>query len=102
VEDRKIRVVFRRGSLTLKIAVLAVVVLSMAALLLVWMYKRDAQREHDKLRDQAVSLEQENSRLQEAIDKLGTIQGIAYIAKEQLGLVDPDTIIIEPENEPVQ
>ena len=47
---------------------------------------------------QAIALEQENSRLQQAIDQLGTIQGIAYIAKEQLGLVDPDTIIIEPEN----
>jgi len=98
VEDRKIRVVFRRGSLALKVAVLAVVVLSIAALLLVWLYKQDAQREYEKLKDQAIELEQENSRLQQAIDKLGTIQGIAYIAKEQLGLVDPDTIIIEPEN----
>ena len=98
MEDRKIRVVFRRGSLVLKIAVLAVVVLSMAALLLVWMYKQDAQKEHDALRDQAIKLEQENSRLREAIDKLGTIQGIAYIAKDELGLVDPDTVIIEPEN----
>lgn len=98
MEDRKIRVVFRRGSLALKIAVLAVVVLSIAALLLVWLYKQDAQREYEKLRDQAIELEQENSRLQQAIDQLGTIGGIAYIAKEQLGLVDPDTIIIEPEN----
>lgn len=98
MEDRKIRVVFRRGSLALKVAVLAVVVLSIAALLLVWLYKQDAQREYEKLKDQAIELEQENSRLQQAIDKLGTIQGIAYIAKEQLGLVDPDTIIIEPEN----
>lgn len=98
MEDRRIRVVFRRGSLALKIAVLAVVVLSMAALLLVWLYKQDAQREYEKLRQQAIGLEQENSRLQEAIRKLGTIEGIAYIAKEQLGLVDPDTVIIEPEN----
>lgn len=98
MEDRRIRVVFRRGSLALKIAVLAVVVLSIAALLLVWLYKQDAQREYEKLRQQAIGLEQENSRLQEAIRKLGTIEGIAYIAKEQLGLVDPDTVIIEPEN----
>lgn len=98
MEDRKIRVVFRRGSLALKAAVLAVVVLSIAALLLVWLYKQDAQREYERLRNQAIELEQENSSLQQAIDKLGTIQGIAYIAKEQLGLVDPDTIIIEPEN----
>ena len=98
MEDRKIRVVFRRGSLSLKIAVLALVVLSLAALLLVWLYKQDAQGEYEKKRAEAIRLEQENSRLQEAIDKLGTLEGIAYIAKEQLGLVDPDTIIIEPEN----
>ena len=59
---------------------------------------RDFREDYEKLKDQAIELEQENSRLQQAIDKLGTIQGIAYIAKEQLGLVDPDTIIIEPEN----
>ena len=98
MEDRKVRVVFRRGSLSLKIAVLALVVLSLAALLLVWLYKQDAQREYEKKRLEAIRLEQENSRLQEAIDKLGTLEGIAYIAKEQLGLVDPDSIIIEPEN----
>ena len=98
MEDRKIRVVFRRGSLALKIAVLVLVVLSMVTLLMVWLYKQDAQKQYDAMRNQAISLEQENSRLRQAIDQLGTIQGIAYIAKEQLGLVDPDTIIIEPEN----
>lgn len=98
MESKNFRIVFRRGSLALKLAVLAVVVLSIAALLLVWLYKQDAQREYEKLRQQAVEYEQANSRLRQAMDKLGTIGGIAYIAKEQLGLVDPDTIIIEPEN----
>ena len=98
MESKKIRLVFRRGSLALKIAVLAVVVLSMASLLLVWLYKQDAKKQYEKLRDQAVTLEVENSRLHEAIEDLGTLRGIAKIAREQLGLVDPDTIIIEPEN----
>ena len=97
MEEKKIRVKFRKASLPLKIVVLAMVVLSMAALLLVWLYKQDAQKEYDKLRDQAITLEQENNRLQQAIDQLGTVQGIAQIAKEQLGLVDPDTVIIEPD-----
>ena len=98
MESKKIRLVFRRGSLALKIAVLAVVVLSMAALLLVWLYKQDAKNQYEKLREQAIVLEVENSRLEEAISELGTLKGIAKIAKEQLGLVDPDTVIIEPEN----
>lgn len=98
MEDRKVRIVFRRGSLALKLAVLAVVTLSLFTLLVVWVYKQQAQQDYEDLRDQAITLEQENDRLQEAIDMLGSIKGIAQIAKEKLGLVDPDTIIIEPEN----
>lgn len=98
MESKKIRLVFRRGSLALKIAVLVMVVLSMAVLLTVWLYKQDVQKQYDELKEQAVSLEIENSRLQQAVNDLGTIRGIAQIAREQLGLVYPDTVIIEPEN----
>ena len=87
-----------KRALDFLLSALALVVLSMVTLLMVWLYKQDAQKQYDAMRNQAISLEQENSRLQQAIEQLGTIQGIAYIAKEQLGLVDPDTIIIEPEN----
>lgn len=98
MEDTKVRIVFRRGSLALKLAVLAVVTLSLFTLLVVWVYKQQAEKDYEDLRDQAIVLEQENSRLQEAIDMLGSIKSVAQIAKEKLGLVDPDTIIIEPEN----
>ena len=97
VEDKKIRVVFRKASLPLKIAVIAVVLVSMATLLTVWYYKEQTEKEYEQLRQEAISLEQQNSRLQASIDKLGTVQGIIQIAKEELGLVDPDTVIIEPE-----
>ena len=98
METTKVKIVFRRGSLALKLAVLAVVTVSLATLLVVWVYKQQAQKDYEDLRDQAIVLEQENSRLQEAIDMLGSIKSVAQIAKEKLGLVDPDTIIIEPEN----
>ena len=98
MESKKIRLGFRRGSLALKIAVLVMVVLSMAVLLTVWLYKQDVQKQYDELKEQAVSLEIENSRLQQAVNDLGTIRGIAQIAREQLGLVYPETVIIEPEN----
>lgn len=98
MEDTKVRIVFRRGSLALKLAVLAVVTLSLFTLLVVWVYKQQAEKDYEDLKDQAIVLEQENSRLQEAIDMLGSIKSVAQIAKEKLGLVDPDTIIIEPEN----
>lgn len=96
MEEKKIKLVFRRGSLPLKIAVLAMVLLSAAVLLTVWIYKEQAEKDRDDLRAQAIELEKENNRLTDAIDKLGTVQGIFQIAREELGLVDPDTVIIEP------
>ena len=98
MESKKIRLIFRRGSLTLKIAVLAMVVICTVVLILVWSLKQSEQEQYDEYRQQAISLEIEKSRIEQAIDDLGTIRGIAQIAKEQLGLVDPGTIIIEPEN----
>jgi hypothetical protein len=32
------------------------------------------------------------------IDSLGTVAGIEQIAREELGLVDPDSVIITPSN----
>lgn len=96
MKEREVKVVFRRGSLLLKLSVLAVVSLSLVALLVVWIYKQQAKQDYEELRDQAIALEQSNSRLEKAIQSLGTVQGIFQIAKEELGLVDPDTIIIEP------
>lgn len=46
---------------------------------------------------QAARLEQEQLALQEKVDKLGTVESYLRIASEELGLVEPDTIIIESE-----
>ena len=97
MEDKKIKVVFRKGSLSLKVAVLVLVALSLTVLLVVWVYKQQAKEDYERLRDQAITLEQSNSRLEAAIEKLGTVEGIFQIAREELGLVDPDTVILEPE-----
>ncbi len=98
MQDKKIRIVFRRGSLGLKIAVLALITLSLASLVLIWVHKQQAKADYERLRDQAIGYENENTRLKEAIDELGTVQGIFQIAREELGLVDPNTVIIEPSN----
>ena len=44
-------------------------------------------------------MEQENDDLQEKTDQLGTSSSIKEIAREELGLVDPDTILIEPNSQ---
>ena len=96
---KKFRIEWRSSSKLLKIVVAALIVFSMAALLaLGWMGKGMAERTQAQ-KDAAAALEQENRDLQEKIDKVDSVEGVRDIAKEELGLVDPDTIVIQPETE---
>ena len=96
---KKFRVEWRSSSNLLKIVVAALIVFSMAALLaLGWM--RSGLRERPQAqKDAAAALEQENRDLQEKIDDVDSVEGVQDIAREELGLVDPDTIVIQPETE---
>ena len=40
--------------------------------------------------------EQENAKLKEKTEAAGTLEGIKDIAREELGMVDPGTVIIDP------
>ena len=93
----KVKVARRRSRLLTKVMVLVAVLLSIATLmtLLLAIYATRAQTEN--LRAEAAQLERENSRLTEYIEQMGTIKGLLRIAQEELGLVDPGTIIIDPQ-----
>ena len=95
---RNIRLVYKRSKPLTKVVVLCAIVLSMVALLTLYQLLPDMQGQIDALTDYASQLEQENSQLEDKIDSLGSIDSVEDIAKDQLGLVDPDTVIIEPEN----
>ena len=90
-----IQLKIHRGSLLLKLAVLAVIVLSTVALLSIHSARIDALEQTEQLRGQAQQLEQDNSRLERYIQQLGTVQGVIRIAQEELGLVAPDSIIFD-------
>lgn len=92
-----IRLVIRRSSVLTKIVVLAAVVLSIAALLALRSAILDTRAETEALRSQAITLEQENSELTQDLKDLESVDGVLRIAQEELGLVDPDTIIFKPE-----
>ena len=94
----RVRLVFRRSSTLLKCVVLAAIVLSTAALLMLRASIREAQAEVEALRAQAAALENENEQLRQQIDQLGTVQSIKDIAGEELGLVDPNTSFFSPED----
>ena len=92
-----IKLVYRRSRTLTKIVVLAAVVLSIAALLTLGSAISANQESAEAYRKQAMELEQENSRLEQYIEELGTIQGVVRIALEKLGLMEPDSIVIQPE-----
>ena len=94
----RIRFVQKPGSRTLIIVLCVAIVLSMATLLVLKSMTARNQAEQDALRDQASKLEGENGELQDNIGKLGTLESVIQIARDILGLVFPDTVIIEPEN----
>ena len=93
---RRIRVVFQRSSTTLKILLLAALVVSTITLLALRFALLNEKDKAEQLRQQAVALEQENKKLTRRNALLGTVQSVQELANELLGLVDPDTIIFEP------
>lgn len=90
---KKFKLAYRPGMTLVKTALLAVIVLSTAALIALGGCIRDAQTSTAALTAQAAALEQQNSALERNIEDLGSTDSIERIAKEELGLVDPDTVV---------
>ena len=77
--------------------ILVAVLLSVMTLATLLLAIHSTRSQVEDLRAEAVQLEHENSRLDLYIRELGTIRGIIRIAQEELGLVEPGTVIIQPE-----
>jgi len=80
-----------------KTVVLSAIALSAAALLTLALTIGAAQNHTDALAGQAAQLEQENQKLEDKIDKQGSLEGVKDYAEDELDLVDPDTVVIDPE-----
>ena len=89
------KVVLSPSSRTQKIAVILLIVFSMIALGAMAWVRTSIRARTEEMRSEAAALEDENAAIEEKIDRLGTLESIKEIAREILGLVDPDTIIIE-------
>ena len=92
---RNIRFIVRPGPRKLKILLFALILACTAALIALGMVRGRIQQQTQAALDQAAALEQENAELSEKKENLDS-SSIKEIAKEELGLVDPDTIIIDP------
>lgn len=93
----KVKIRLRPAPAALKIALIALIVFSVCALVaLRWVHNGIVEATAEK-QQQAAALEGTNADLQERIDKAGSVQGIQDIARDELGLVNPDTVLIQPE-----
>jgi cell division protein FtsB len=79
----------------IKLAVLLVIIISTAALLLTYVYISKLRDTNRDLQQQAMELEEGNKDLQGYIDHKDTDEGVKDVASDQLGMVDPDTVIYD-------
>ena len=92
---RRGKVIFRSGSTVLKIVVMVLIVFSMAALVALRWVHSGIQEQTADMRAEAAVLEQENTDLEDRIGQLGSVKSVEDIAREELDLVNPDTIVID-------
>ena len=91
------KVVVRPSPRALKVALILVIVFSMAALLTLRLVHNGIQAQIQELKGEAAALEYENSQLEQRLQEPGSIENVMAIAKEELGLVDPDTVLYDPQ-----
>ena len=91
----RIRLVYRRSSTLTKCVVLAAILLSTVTVITLGIVRHETQVQTEALRQEAAVLEQENQKLRDSISILGTVESVKQIARDVLGLVDPDTVVFE-------
>lgn len=93
----KFKVKLCSAPVKLKAVLIVLIVLSTAALVALRWVHNGIQAETQRKTEQAAAMEGENADLQEKIDSIGSVQSIRQIAQDELGLADPDTVLIHPE-----
>ena len=93
----RIKPVFRRSSNRLKIIVTVAIILAILGLFTLRGKMAALQDRNEALESQAAALEQENSDLRDKLSIQGSREAVIRIARELLGLVMPDTVIVQPE-----
>ena len=93
---QRIRLVYRRSSMLLKILVLVTILASAAALVALRIAIGNYQQQSQVLQSQAAALQQKNEALTQQIAELGTKASVRRIAIEELGLVDPESLFFSP------
>ena len=94
---KKVKVEIRPASNILKVMLIILILFSIVALLALRWVHNGILTEIADLKEEASDLEYANAELDRKTEEVGSVQGIQDIAEEELGLVDPDTILIDLE-----
>lgn len=94
-KKKRIKVIYRHSSPLLKCVILAAIVFSTVALLVLKNAIKRKEMEYDDLRKQAAMEEHRRDQLEEYLENHGTVEGIRQYAEEVLGLVYPGTVFYE-------
>lgn len=92
------KIVAKRSSRLTVIVVCVAVLLAVMTVVALHSKTMEARAEAEAWRAEAQKQEQEQNRWEDRLSHLGTLEGVKDIAENFLGLVDPDTIIINPQN----
>ena len=95
--QKHVKVEVRPASNILKIILIILILFSIVALVALRWVHNGILAQIGELKEEASGLEYANEVLEQKTEELGSIQSIQDIAKEELGLVDPDTVLIDPE-----
>ena len=93
---RKVKLVARPSSPLLKIVLVVLIVFSMAALMSLSWVRQSIQAKTEAMKQESAALVQENADLEVKITELGTVQSVQDIAQQELGMVDPNTVVVVP------
>ena len=92
-----VQIIWRHSSLLLKILVIVLIVFSMAAMAALGWVQVSIRNQTEQMKAEAAALEERIKELEDRIQNIDSVQTIRDIAKEELGMVTSDTILIQPE-----
>ena len=96
----RIKIVFRPGNPVVKIVLLAVVLLSIGAMIMINSAIKKNEAEQERIRQQIAQQEKEQQKYQDGIDKAGTEDGMKDYAENELGLSPTGNTIFVGETKP--
>ena len=94
---KNVKLEIRPSPVALKVLLIVLILFSTAALAALRWVHNGIQAQTENLRAEAAAVEYANSVLEQKKADLGSVQSIQDIAKEELGLVNPATVVIDPQ-----